>query len=134
MKNGIENETGVRHKLLFIPQNGQEISHMVGLRNELIRMGIGSTSIALNARLDQQLRQAHFQLTRVEDYRTLNAVKILQREDPDLVFLNPICLSPFTTAFSIAAAHLHIPYLQMYSGDTMSGTRRGFSSLSGKAS
>ena len=107
---------------------------MIGLRNELSSIGMYTTSIALNKRLARQLRRSNFQYTKVEDYRTQNAVKILQREDPDLVFLNPISLSPFTTTFSSAAAHLGIPYLQMYSGDTVSDTRRGFSSLSGKES
>lgn len=131
--NRIRKGTELR-KLLFIPQNSWGISQMIGLRDELSSVGMHTTSIALNKRLARQLRQSNFQYTNVEDYHTLNAVKILQHEDSDLVFLNPISISPFTTAFSSAAAHLGIPCLQMYSGDTVSDTRRGFSSLSGKAS
>ena len=116
-------------KILFIPPNSREISQMALIREELTKPGIDISSIALNKTLAQLLRQANFEYKRVEDYHTQNAVKIIQREQPDLVYTTPISISPFMIAFTSAAAYLNIPCLQIYNGDITSPTTHGLISL-----
>jgi hypothetical protein len=120
-------------KILFIPPNSREISQMALIREELTKLGIDISSIALNKTLAQLLWQANFEYKRVEDYHTLNTVKIIQREQPDLVYTNPISISPFMIAFTSAAAYLNIPCFQIYNGKITSPTTHGLTSLPGKA-
>ena len=119
-------------KILFIPPNSREISQMVLIREESTKLGIDISSIALNKTLAILLQQANFEYKRVEDYHTQNVVKIIQREQPDLVYTNPISISPFMIAFTSAAAYLNIPCLQIYSGDISSPTTHGLISLTRK--
>ena len=100
-------------KILFIPPNSREISQMVLIREESTKLGTNISSIALNKTLAILLQQANFEYKRIEDYHTQNVVKIIQREQPDLVYTNPISISPFMIAFTSAAAYLNIPCLQI---------------------
>ncbi len=119
-------------KILFIPQNSKEISQIALIRDELTKQDISINSIALNKTLAQLLREANFEYKKVEDYHTQNTVKIIQREQPDIVYMNPISISPFMIAFTCAAAYLEIPCLQIYYGDIASPTTHGLTSLSEK--
>ena len=105
---------------------------MALIREELTKLGIDISSIALNKTLAQLLRQANFEYKRIEDYHTQNAAKIIQREQPDLVYTNPISISPFMIAFTSAVAYLNIPCLQIYNGKIASPTANGLISLPGK--
>ncbi|OGN88199.1 MAG: hypothetical protein A2158_06470 [Chloroflexi bacterium RBG_13_46_14] len=116
-------------KVLFIPPSSGEISQMALIREELTKLNINISSIALNKTLTQLLRQANFEYKRIEDYHTQNTVKIIQREQPDLVYTNPISISPFMIAFTNAAAYLSIPCLQIYNGNIASPTTHGLISL-----
>lgn len=109
-------------KILFIPPNSWEISQMALIREELTKLGIDISSIALTNTLARLLRQADFEYKTVESYHTQNAVKIIQREQPDLVQTNPISILPFMIAFTNAAAYLNIPCLQIYDGNIASPT------------
>ena len=57
-------------KILFIPPNSREISQIALIREELTKLGIDISSIALNKTLAQLLQQANFEYKRVEDYPT----------------------------------------------------------------
>jgi hypothetical protein len=119
-------------KILFIPPNSREISQMVLIREELTKPGVDISSIALSKTLAQLLRQANFEYKKVEDYHTKNVVKIIKREQPNLVYTNPISISPFMIAFTSAAAYLNIPCLYIYNGEIVSLTTPGPISLPGK--
>ena len=116
-------------KILFIPQNNSEIDQVVLIRDELTRLDTSINSIALNKALSRYLNKANLQYRNIEKYHTQNTVKIIKYEQPDLVFINPISLSPFAVSFTNAAAYLGIQCLHIYHGSITLYTTHGINSV-----
>ncbi|HEY93416.1 MAG TPA: hypothetical protein G4O15_00565 [Dehalococcoidia bacterium] len=116
-------------KILFIPQNNSEIDQVVLIRDELTRLDTSINSIALNKSLGRHLNNAYQQYRNIEKYHTQNTVKIIKYEQPDLVFINPISLSPFVIAFTNAAAYLGIQCVHIYHGNIASYSTHGIKSV-----
>ena len=116
-------------KILFIPQDSSEIDQVTLIRDELIRLDTDINSISLNKALGRYLNKANLQYRNIEKYHTQNTVKIIKYEQPDLVFINPISLSPFTVAFTNAAAYLGVQCLHIYHGRIASYTTHGINSV-----
>jgi hypothetical protein len=103
-------------KVLFVPPNGREVAQFALVEPELERLGGEATCIVLDDRMEAVMRNAGFRFKRLEEYRTMNMVKIIDEERPDLVLTNPIGSIPIPYALALAAHYRGIPCLQIYNG------------------
>ena len=103
-------------KVLFVPPNSREIVQLALVKPELERLGGEVATIALNGKMETLLEQASLPFKQFEEYKTMNALNIVDEEKPDLVLTNPIGSFPVPDAFAIAANYRNIPCLQIFNG------------------
>ena len=104
------------NKILFIPTNSREVSQFTLVWSELEEYNCNILPIALNNNIEHLFREKKFSCKRITDYKTMNVLNIIERENPDLI-VTDFC-GPIPNAVIPAAGHASIPCLQIDDGLT----------------
>lgn len=103
-----------KFNLLYVPTNSREVAQFDLVRREFKDPLCNIITIALDNDMEKSLKEKEFQYKHINDYKSLNLLNIIKKENPDII-VTDFC-GPIPNALINAANYLGIPTLQIDDG------------------